>query len=105
MDRVNQSFDVNFTWHLPKLFRIELPSEPLGYYYKYITQCELCMPIPQLLKFWKIKFETAEPCFLKLKQYVTKKCQLLVVGTALVYELLCAATKRIGKNCDLISKF
>jgi hypothetical protein len=50
-------------------------------YYKYITQCELRMLITQLLKFWKIKFETAEPCFLKLKKYLTKKCWLLVVGT------------------------
>jgi hypothetical protein len=36
---------------------------PLGYYYKYMIQGVLCTPNPLLLKFWKIKFETAKPNF------------------------------------------
>jgi hypothetical protein len=36
----------------------------LGYNYKYTIQGGLCIAIPQLLKIWKIKIETVEPCFL-----------------------------------------
>jgi hypothetical protein len=43
--------------------------------------------------------------FSKIKKIFDKEVLMLVVGTALVSELLSAATKRIGKNCDLISKF
>jgi hypothetical protein len=38
---------------------------PLGTHYNYTIEGVLCIPIPQLLKFYKIKFETAEPGFLK----------------------------------------
>jgi hypothetical protein len=30
------------------------------WYYKYTIQGVLCIPIPQLLKYWKIKFATVE---------------------------------------------
>ncbi len=35
---------------------------PLHYYYKCTAQAVF---VPELLKFWKIQFETAKPCFLK----------------------------------------
>jgi hypothetical protein len=38
-----------------KLFIV--PS--IGYYYKNTTQGLLCILVPELLKFWKIKCETA----------------------------------------------
>jgi hypothetical protein len=38
---------------------------PLGYYYKDTIQGVLCISIPELEKFWKIRFETAQPQFLK----------------------------------------
>jgi hypothetical protein len=56
----------NFDWYLSKLLRIKLSTcetlfiiPNIGYYYKYTTKGVLCIVILQMLKFWKIKIETA----------------------------------------------
>ncbi len=49
---------------LVTFFKIVENQTPLGYNYKYTIQGGLCIAIPQLLKIWKIKIETVEPCFL-----------------------------------------
>ncbi len=55
---------------------------------KNTTQGVLCKLIPQLLKFWKIKFESVGPYFLKwinsLCQLV-EKCQLSIIGTVGIF--------------------
>ncbi len=51
------------------LFALVLVLERILYffknYYKCATQDVFCILIHQLLKFWKIKFESAKPYFLK----------------------------------------
>jgi hypothetical protein len=46
----------------PQLVKNCLLSQQLSYCYKYTTKGVFCILIPQLLKFWKIKFETTKPC-------------------------------------------
>jgi hypothetical protein len=58
---------------MSELSRIELSTfvlkhvltQPLGDYYKCTPQAIFYIFISQLLKFYKIKFETAKPCFLQ----------------------------------------
>jgi len=67
--RSSKKNKIKFCWYLLKLLKTKLStceknllSQPLGYSYKHTIQCVFCM---QSLKFWKIKFETAEPGFLR----------------------------------------
>jgi len=41
-----------------------LLSQPLGYYYEYITNCVLCILAPQLLNILKIKLKFPNLVFL-----------------------------------------
>jgi isoprenylcysteine carboxyl methyltransferase (ICMT) family protein YpbQ len=50
----------------------------------YTTKGVLYILVPQLMKFWNIKFEIVYPHFKKNKnKYSTKKCETLVVGMVL----------------------
>jgi hypothetical protein len=49
---------------LPTSNKTLLSTQLLGYYYKYPTKGVIYIFVLQLLKFWKIKFETTRPLFL-----------------------------------------
>jgi hypothetical protein len=57
-------------------------SQPFAYYYKdTFSRLFWVLNIPQVLKFWKSKFEITKPQFLhEINKYSAKKCQLSIIG-------------------------
>jgi hypothetical protein len=57
-----------------QLVKIYLLFQPLSYYYKYTTKGILCLVVPPMLKFWKIKIWNCLTTFSKINKYLAKKC-------------------------------